>query len=287
MIGPVSGEQFAQLLNLSKKITDYHADDEAMADPDMERKEAEIDEEGGVAVLFDDEDQEEEEEDYEIRDDTDEEDEREEREGEETAMEGEVQEEDIVIGGEAYRKATSKAERDVVSLHSIDGFWVQRQVSEIYPDPLTAADEAASVLAILSSESSVRNCENQMMGLFDYQSFHVIAKFLKSREVIVWCTKLMRSDADERVNVEVAMREKGLGWILRELAGDRQAAAAKSLEAMDVDETEKAKIPKTGTIAPGSTVQPKRSVDLDAMAFSQGGWSPYVEQEVQAPGWIL
>ena len=52
-----------------------------------------------------------------------------------------------------------------------------------------------------------------------------------------------------------------------------------------MDESEKAKIPKTGTIALGSTVQPKRSVDLDAMAFSQG--SPYVEQEVQAPGWIL
>jgi pre-mRNA-splicing helicase BRR2 len=82
----------------------------------------------------------------------------------------------------------------------------------------------------------------------------------------------MRSDADERVNVEVAMREKGLGWILRELAGDRQAAATKSVEGMDVDEPEKAKIPKTGTIAPGSTVQPKRTVDLDAMAFSQGGY---------------
>jgi pre-mRNA-splicing helicase BRR2 len=179
----------------------------AMADPDMERKEA--DKEGGVAVLFDDEDQEEEEEeDYEIRDDTDEEDEREEREGEETTMEGEVQEEDIVTDGEASRKATSKAERDVVSPHSIDGFWVQRQISEIYPDPLTAADKAASVLVILSSESSVRDCENQMVGLFDYQSFHVIAKFFNNREVIIWCTKLMRSNADERVNVEVAFARK-------------------------------------------------------------------------------
>jgi pre-mRNA-splicing helicase BRR2 len=33
----------------------------------------------------------------------------------------------------------------------------------------------------------------------------------------------MRSNAEERVNVEVAMREKGHGWILRELLGDRQA----------------------------------------------------------------
>lgn len=63
--------------------------------------------------------------------------------------------------------------------------------------------------------------------------------------------ELLRSDADERVNVEVVI---GLGWILRELAGGRQAAAAKSVEVMDVNEPEKAKIQKTGTIAPRSTV---------------------------------
>jgi len=62
------------------------------------------------------------------------------------------------------------------------------------------------------------------MGLFDYQSFHVIAKFLNNREVIVWCTKLMRSDADERVNVEVAFARKR-SWM------DFASAAAKSVEA--------------------------------------------------------
>ena len=80
-------------------------------------------------------------------------------------------------------------------------------------------DKAASVLSILGSESSLRDCENQLMELFDYQSHHIIQVFIKNRDAIAWCTKLMRSDADERVNVEVAMREKGVGWILRELAG--------------------------------------------------------------------
>jgi N-terminal helicase PWI domain len=60
------------------------------------------------------------------------------------------------------------------------------------------------------------------MKLFDYQSFYITAKFFKNRNVIVWCTNLMSSDADERVNVEVAMGEKKLRWILRELAGDIQ-----------------------------------------------------------------
>ncbi|KAF8970308.1 Sec63-domain-containing protein [Flammula alnicola] len=269
VVGALSNEQFSQLVNLSKKITDYNAEDETMAEPDLERKEGEIDEEGGVAVVFDEEEQEEEEEEgYEIREDSDEEDE-EERKDEEEVETPEDQDEDLVIGGEASRGAKVKAEKDIVSPHSIDGFWVQRQISEVYPDPVTAADKAASVLSILGSESSARDCENQLMELFDYQSFHITAKFLKNRDVIVWCTKLMRSDADERVNVEVAMREKGLGWILRELAGDRQSKAAK-LDGMDVDERP-ATVPKTATLAPGSTVQPKHTVDLESMAFSQGG----------------
>jgi len=268
VLGTIPNEQFSQLVSLSKKITDYNADDETMGDPD---KEAEIDEEGGVAVVFDEEEQEEEDEEgFEIKEDSDEEDGEDERqEDEDREMGEEDQDDDLVIGGDASRDTKVKSEKDIVSPHSIDGFWVQRQISEVYPDPVTAADKAASVLSILGSESSARDCENQLMELFDYQSFHITAKFLKNRDVIVWCTKLMRSDADERVNVEVAMREKGLGWILRELAGDRQAKSSANVSAMDVDKP--AVVPKTATLAPGSTVQPRRTVDLESMAFSQGG----------------
>jgi len=271
VIGPMANEMFSQFVNLAKKITDYGAEDDTMEDPNAERKDAEIDEETGVAVVFDEEEQEsDEEEGFEIGDEVDDEDEAAE-EGE-SIPEGAEGEEELVIGGtfSADGQNKAKVDRDIVSPHSVDAFWVQRQVSEVYPDPVTAADKASSVLSILGSESSLRDCENQLMELFDYQSFDVITKFLKNRDVVVWCTKLSRSDADERVNVEVAMREKSLGWILRELAGDRQAKVR--LDAMDVDESAKVvSIPKTGTLAPGSTVQPKKIVDLEGMAFSQGG----------------
>ncbi|KIK97275.1 hypothetical protein PAXRUDRAFT_825079 [Paxillus rubicundulus Ve08.2h10] len=275
ILGGISSDTFSQLVALSKKITDYGAEDEQMADPDMERKDAEIDEEMGVAVVFDEEEQEEEDEEgYEIRDESDDE-EGEDDEEAQGEVEGEqaAGTEELVIGGSAAGTTAgkAKADKDLVSPHVIDGFWVQRQISEVYSDPVTAADKAASVLSVLASESSLRDCENQLMELFEYQSFHVITKFLKNRDVIVWCTKLMRSDADERVNVEVAMREKGVGWILRELAGDRQAKKTHN-DAMDVDDKEAAvSVPKTATLAPGSTVQPKRTIDLESMAFSQGG----------------
>ncbi|PCH44659.1 Sec63-domain-containing protein [Wolfiporia cocos MD-104 SS10] len=270
VVGPISSETFSQLLNLSKKITDYGAEDEMQVDPDLERKDAEIDEEMGVAVVFDEEEEEEEEEEgFEIRDESDEENEEAEETGEAPpeSLEGD---EELVIGGtSSAQQGKAQVDKDIVSPHSIDGFWVQRQISDVYPDPVTATEKAAAVLSILGSESNLRDCENQLMELFEYQSFHIITKFLKNRDVIVWCTKLIRSDADERVNVEVAMREKGLGWILRELAGDRKAKAR--TDAMDVDEKPRVEIPKTATLAPGSTVQPKATVDLEGMAFSQGG----------------
>jgi pre-mRNA-splicing helicase BRR2 len=276
VVGPVTGETFSQLINLSKKITDYGAEDETMADPDMERKDAEIDDEVGVAVVFDEEEQEsDEEEGFEIRDESDEEEEGGEgaKDGVAAADEGEEGGDALVFGGASSSKAgrKAKADKDIVSPHSIDAFWVQRMVGEVYPDPQTASDKTIAVLSVLGSESSLRDSENQLMELFDYQSFDVITKFLKNRDVVVWCTKLARSDANERVNVEVAMREKGLGWILRELAGDRQAKAHAD-DAMDVDEQVKnVQVPKTATLAPGSVVQPKKTLDLEGMAFSQGG----------------
>ena len=73
--------QGSQLVNLAKKITDYNAEDESMVDPDVEKKDAEIDEEVGVAVVFDEEEQEDEE-GFEIAEELDEE------EGQEAAPEG-------------------------------------------------------------------------------------------------------------------------------------------------------------------------------------------------------
>jgi hypothetical protein len=70
------------------------------------------------------------------------------------------------------------------------------------------------------------------------------------------------------INVEVAMREKGVVWISRELARDWQTKT-KTSDATDVDQP--GAVPKTATIAPGSTVQSECTVELESMVFSQGG----------------
>lgn len=145
----------------------------------MERKDAEIDGEVGVAVVFDEEEEDEEDEEgYEIQEEVDDEEEEGEDETKE-AGEGEqdISADELVIGGSsaASQAGKAKADKDVVSPHTIDGFWVQRQISEVYPVPVTVADKATAILSILASESGLRDCKNE------YQSFHVITKFLKKQ----------------------------------------------------------------------------------------------------------
>ncbi|PCH40625.1 hypothetical protein WOLCODRAFT_159679 [Wolfiporia cocos MD-104 SS10] len=125
VVGPISNEMFSQLLDLSKKMTNYGAEDEMQVDPHLEQKDAEIDEEMGVAVVFDKE--EEEEEGFEIRDESDEENE----EAEET--------------GEAPLSYSKEMRNSLLG----------RQISDVYPDPVTATEEAAAVLSILGSESNL------------------------------------------------------------------------------------------------------------------------------------
>ena len=61
------------------------------------------------------------------------------------------------------------------------------------------------------------------MELFDYQSYHSMTKFLNMHDVILWHTKLVRSDADGRVDVKVAIQGKGggimgIGWSPKRMA---------------------------------------------------------------------
>ncbi|KZS98066.1 Sec63-domain-containing protein [Sistotremastrum niveocremeum HHB9708] len=271
IMGPISNETFATLINLAKKITDYGAEDETMADPDTERKDAEIDDETGVAVVFDDDDQEEDEEEgYEIREESEDEG-GEELEGEEAQKDEEDDADELVFGG---GQSTTRKEKSQggskLNLHEIDGFFIQRRIAEFYPDAETATAKATEAMDILSSESSTRDAENSLMDLFDWSHHELVTLFLRNRDAIVWCTKLIRSDADERYNVEVAMREKGVGWILKELAGDRKAKNGDG-DAMDVDQKPQKTVPTTATITAGSTVQPRKTVDLEGMAFAQGG----------------
>lgn len=264
----ISNEVLSQLLSLSKKITDYTGEEEGGLDPDLDRKNTEIDDDIGVAVLFEDEDREEDddEENFDIREGSDDEEDAIPPPDSDHESDGDKLSHKVDADNFASRRTL---DRERVSPHEVDGFWLQRLLSGLYPDPVTANDKTTAALSILSAESNLRECENQLMELFDYDKFDLVRILTKNRDVVVWCTKLSRSEEAERLNLEVAMREKGVSWILKELHGDRTKPSALS-EPMDIDahvgsDGQKAVL-KAQTAAPAL-----KSVDLEGMAFTQGG----------------
>lgn len=273
ILGPIQQDLWGSLVNLGKKITDYGEDEEAKDSAEGTKGRA-LENEDGVAVVFEDDDDDDEDgdgEQFEVRgensDDDDETDEDEDEDARSATGVPADDDEGALIIGQTKRSSKSKSKSDVVSPHDVDGFWLQRFITASYPDPLTANDLTTKALELLGSESDARDLENSLAELFGYENFPLIAHISKNRDVIYWCTRLARSNDDERHDVEVAMREKGVGSILRELKGDRTKTAD---DGMDVDGVTKV-VPNKATLAPGSVAQPRRIVDIDSLVFSEGG----------------
>lgn len=265
--GPLRDEEWSTYMNLAKKITDYGEEEEPVGEGEGRGRDVEGEE--GVAVMFEDDDAEvDEDEGFEVKEEDDEE-EDEDEEGDEDVDEEGTDEQDqdadaMILGGTETKRA--KTASDKVQPHEVDGFWLQRLIGASYPDPIQSNDFTTKALEFLSSEMDLRDLENSLAELFGYENFDLVATLTKNRDVIVWCTKLARSSEDEKKDVEVAMREKGVGWILRSLAGERSKASGK----MDID-TEIKAVPNKVTLAPGSIAQPRKMVDIDSLIFTQGG----------------
>ncbi|KAK0556085.1 Pre-mRNA-splicing helicase BRR2 [Tilletia horrida] len=279
--GPFSSDAFGQLVNLSKKITDYDQDDTNNAEPNGDRAMEDIDEDTGVAVMFegDDEDSDQEQERFAVVEESDDEDNEDQKpevkdENDMDAVGDDEAEEAVRLGTDASSKGKGKLASDSLSAHDIDAFWLQRLFSSHYPDEHEAAEKTEAAMEILGSESSLRDVENALMELTDYDKFEIVQVLTKNRDLVVWCTRLGRADAEERVNIEVAMREKGLGWILKQLRSSGGKVAGSEPVPMLIDEDTKERVRKMtsrATLAPGTTAKPRKGVDLEAMAFTQGG----------------
>ncbi|KAL6700556.1 Sec63 Brl domain-containing protein [Trichoderma pleuroticola] len=282
-------KQFNELINLGKKITDYDAqdDDEDVNMGGDNDDDAEIDQRQGVAVAFDDDDEEDEIV-NEVRDESSEdEDEEEEEEGAAKAEEeaGGADDEMILDSAPSGDKH-KKDDKASILARDVDAFWLQRQIGTLYPDAHEQTDKTKDALRILSGEpdevggeeKSLREIENDLMELFDFEHHELVQKLVQNREKVFWLTKLARAaDAEQRANVEREMASEGLQWILNELRGKSAAdgdKGGKGAIKMDIDVPASftAEGPKAerseGQLVGG--LQPKRLINLDNLVFDQG-----------------
>ncbi|CRK35112.1 hypothetical protein BN1708_006627 [Verticillium longisporum] len=296
MLGVALGpKEFNEMVNLGKKITDYDAQDE---DEDMDggaadgADDAEMDDRQGVAVVFEDEDDDE----HagianEVREESSEDEEADEEDAEDQDILGENKktnlgdDDDEMVIDSAGTKGAQDEKEATVPARDIDAFWLQRQIGKLYDDHHEQVDKAAESLRILSGEpdeaggeeKSLREIENDLMELFDYEHHNLVQLLIKNREKVVWLTRHAKADTDEqRAALEREMASEGLQWILNEKYGRKTEDKSRKMEIkMDIDvpagvasgkpaEPERAE----GQLRGG--LQPRKLINLENLVFDQG-----------------
>ncbi|KAF2253152.1 Sec63-domain-containing protein [Trematosphaeria pertusa] len=295
-------KEFNELVNLGKKITDYDAqdDDEDMGEDRADAEGPENDENQGVAVVFDeDEDDEDAAQTFEVREgDTTDEEEDEERpveqigagEGREDTDRALAGEEEMIIQGDTASADRTAGVDQLIPAHEIDAYWLQRQVGQVYEDAHTQQEKTQDGLKILAGlsedgeEKPLREIENDLMELFDYEHHELVAKLVLNRDRIVWVTRWRRAaeDNDERAAVEREMRAAGQQQILQELRARETGTKAEGpglkkmkfdLRDINIPEASKdvdmADAPRPEGVVGG--LQPSgRLVNLENIVFDQG-----------------
>lgn len=291
---------FNELVNLGKKITDYDADDddEEMAGAEDE---GEIDDRQGVAVAFEDEDEDADGIVGEVREESSDEDDNDRDDEDSAGLEEQAtaggatddkDEEQVGLAdGDAMiidsapadsGKKDSNKGTNYIPAFQIDAFWLQRQIGRLYPDAHVQHDKTNQALRILSGEpdeeggdeKQLREIENDLMELFDYENHEVVQELIANREKVVWLTRLARAEhAKDRETVEREIASEGLQWILDELRGKTGDEKKGKLEIkMDIDKAVlgnevKQERPEDQLIG---GLQPKKLINLENLIFDQG-----------------
>ncbi|VDO26060.1 unnamed protein product [Onchocerca flexuosa] len=269
LLGSLTDERIAVLINLAKKITDFSVDDEKGKFDNQD----EIDETIGVNVQFDDSDDE--------------------AEGDE-GMEEEVKEEgsdgEDEGGVEAVFEETLKARyvdeddenaagerKGNLHARDIDAHWIQRSLSKFYKDPIVAQQKVNEVLQVLKEASDDRDCENQLVLLLGFDQFEFIKVLRQHRQMILYCTLLKQAqEGKERENIEKEMLSRPeLHHILAELH------ETESADTVEAEREKRARVQQQRRIAEaeggndegttvGNWLQSRKVLDLNDLAFSQG-----------------
>jgi pre-mRNA-splicing helicase BRR2 len=219
----LSKEQFSVLVSIGKGLDDYEDYTKGKTEG---KGDDELDDEMGVAVVFDSDEEADE---NNLNDDASE---RDEDEGVEVAStssseledaeediqdEGNDDEEKIVIDETTAASKKKKHAYDrILSVHEIDAHYLQRQLSSYYDDANLCSQLANDVLQILDICSGditdLRECENKLLVLLDSDLFNFIKLVLNNRVRIWACVSLKSAHNDaERDTIEATLKNDPSG----------------------------------------------------------------------------
>ncbi|KAK9842537.1 hypothetical protein WJX81_005041 [Elliptochloris bilobata] len=268
LLGEIPSDKFANLVTIGKMITDFSVEPPADGDGDAAPGDA-LDDDIGVAVEFEGEDDE---------DDADEE--------VDEVVEADVDDEDAVAGAAGAEVRTggdadggAGARNDGLHPQEVDAYWLQRRIAQAYGDIDAAASQALAeeVLERLQVEDEAE-VENALVALLDFDKFDLIKELLRNRLKIVWCTRRERAQSEEeraRIEAEMAGRPETAA-ILAALQATRANARERQDELERKIREEARSLRQGATAGAGGeagagAAAGRRTLDMDSLAFAQGG----------------
>mmetsp|Transcript_200 Transcript_200/g.509 ORF Transcript_200/g.509 Transcript_200/m.509 type:complete len:2147 (-) Transcript_200:47-6487(-) len=242
--GAMTAEKYAEFVQLGKRLDDF--DDVTKQDGesgkgDTKKQNAKknlVDDEMGVAVVFDDSDEEDEDpnrpdgasdiEDGVVIDASSDSDENENEDDDnsdewrrrETArVDGDNNndnddEEKLIQGGDTAVHKKKRGQERFLSVHEIDAHFLQRHLSRHIDDAAESARVASKVLDVLDlrNNSDVRECENKLLMLLQFDMFDTIELLLRNRVKVWACVSIKRAKTEEEISlIEKCLLDEATG----------------------------------------------------------------------------
>ena len=283
---------FAQMVQLGKAMDDYddyknrasgHNDDQDENDKNA------MDDEMGVAVVFDDSEEEEEGNrgvDEDERSDVEEDvvvdvDDSSSEEGDgrgDATHEGndDSGDEEVMVQGSTSRSKSGggKGGVRILSVHEIDAHYLQRRLAATLDDAEECANVADQVLSVLDIRpgTSIRECENQLLVLLGFERFDLIKTLLANRARIWGCVSIKRAvDESTRDAIEKALMEDESGEGEKALTELRSRSAAEDWKGEKMKSAKDTlRKEKGGDFSEASGAQSKMSKALDSVKVGSG-----------------
>ena len=245
LLGPVAEDAFARLVTLGKAINDFslggsdgaNGGTSGAGDDSAKKGAGGIDEDIGVAVVFEDDDEGADGEDMldEIRDEDDlgalapggaAADGAGDDDGEEGVDAAMGQGLSALGtdgaggagggGGDGASAADDAADEaaGLVPIHKLDAYWLQRELNKTANDATVAQTLASEVMGVLgaalgpSRTADLREAENKLVALLDFERFDLIKTLLKNAPRVYYLTRLRQAQSDaERDVIRAEMAE--------------------------------------------------------------------------------
>ena len=176
----------------------------------------------------------------------------------------------------------SEAASGKVRARDVDAFWLQRELHAYESDAAVAQDLAERALAAMEAAGDDdRAAETALVALLGYERMGFVARLLRNRHTVVWCTRYAQAESEparQAVLARIAASGPAGTALLRELAPQQQQQQQQEQgqeeQQKPMEEEEKRKEDGVGERVKAMAEQARRSrrtIDLEALAFAQGG----------------